>query len=137
VPIQKTLKAPAAIILLSDGRNTIGPLPLDVVDQAVNSGIRIYTVGVGTPAGAFLPIEGRSIFLRFDEETLKGIAERTEAEYYKAENAEELLAIYDKLSTELVLVTEKTELTAIFTGLAVILLLIGGAFSMYWFNRLP
>jgi len=73
----------------------------------------------------------------FDEETLKSIAKKTEAEYFKADNETDLVTIYDKLSTELVLTTEQTELTAAFTGFAVILALIGGAFSMMWFNRLP
>jgi len=136
-PVQQYTDVPAVIILLSDGRNTTGPGPLEVIDQAINHGVHIYTVGVGSPEGAIMSFGGRSMFMRFDEETLKSIAERTEAEYYKADNEADLLDIYDKLSTELVLLTKKTELTAIFTGVAVILILIGGAFSMLWFNRLP
>ena len=136
-PVQQYTDVPAVIILLSDGRNTTGPSPLEVIDQAINHGVHIYTVGVGSPEGAVMSFGGRSMFMRFDEETLKNIAERTEAEYYKADNEADLLAVYDKLSTELVFLTKQTEVTAIFTGVAVILILIAGALSMLWFNRLP
>jgi len=49
------------IILLSDGQNNVSPAPLDIVDQAVNRGIRIYTVGLGTTSGTVLGFQGRSI----------------------------------------------------------------------------
>jgi hypothetical protein len=33
--------------------------------------------------------------------------------------------------------TQQTEVTAIFTGLGMLTLLLGGALSMLWFGRLP
>ncbi len=48
-PVPHGTYAPAVIILLSDGQNNVAPAPLDVVGQAVDRGVRIYTVGVGSP----------------------------------------------------------------------------------------
>jgi Ca-activated chloride channel homolog len=129
--------APAVVVLLSDGRNTTGPDPLDVMKQASDRGVRIYTVGVGTPEGAVLRFDGRLIRVQLDEETLKRIAEETDGEYFKADSETDLREIYESLSTNLVFETEETELTAGFTGAAALLMVMAGALSLLWFSRLP
>jgi Ca-activated chloride channel family protein len=40
--------APAIIVLLTDGASNTGPDPLDAAQQAVDRGIRVYTIGFGT-----------------------------------------------------------------------------------------
>lgn len=129
--------APAVIVLLSDGESNVGPNPLDVVEEAVNRGVRIYTVGLGSPEGTVLRVQGRSVRVRLDEDTLKRIAQSTEGRYYKADNETDLRDIFQNLGTRLVFKAEKTELTAAFTGAATVFLLLAGAFSLVWFNRLP
>ncbi|MBI4289153.1 MAG: VWA domain-containing protein [Chloroflexi bacterium] len=136
-PLPRGVYAPAIIVLLSDGQSNVGPPPLEVVDLAVNRGVRVYTVGVGQPEGTVLRVEGRAVRVRLDEETLKRIADRTDGTYFKAESETDLSNIYQNLSTRLVFQAEKTELTAGFTGVAAVLLLVAGALSLLWFNRLP
>jgi Ca-activated chloride channel homolog len=127
----------AIAILLSDGESNVGPRPLDVVSQAADRGVRVFTVGVGDPAGTVLSVGGRSVRVRLDEETLRQIAEKTSGKYFKADTETDLKTLYENLSTRLILKSEKTELTAAFTGAATILLLIAGTLSLLWFNRLP
>ena len=43
--------------------------------MAADRGVRVFTVGFGTAEGASVGFDGWSIFMRFDEETLKAIAE--------------------------------------------------------------
>lgn len=136
-PRLKGQYAPASIILLTDGQNNQFPLPLAIVDEATNRGVRVYTVGLGTIEGTILRIQGRAIRTRLDEATLKKIAELTEAQYFNAANETELQKVYENLTTELVIRTEKTEITALFTALAALLSLLGGALSLVWFSRLP
>jgi Ca-activated chloride channel family protein len=136
-PVPHGTYAPAVIILLSDGQNNVAPAPLDVVAQAVGRGVRIYTVGVGSPQGAVLHVEGFSMRVRLDEDTLKHIAEKTDGSYFKADSESDLRDIYGKLGTQLVFKPEQTELTAFFTGFAAVLLLVAGMLSLLWFNRLP
>ena len=137
VPPGGTLNAPATIILLSDGQNNQFPAPLQIIGEAIGRGIRVYTVGVGSPEGTILRLQGRQIRTRLDEATLKQIAELTEAEYYNASNSADLREVYEKLSTQLVLREQKTEVTAYLTALAAVLSILAGAFSLLWFNRLP
>ncbi len=127
----------AVIILLSDGESNTGPPPLEVAELAADHGVRVYTVGLGSPEGTILGIEGWSRRVRLDEVTLKSIAEKTDARYFKADSETDLHDIYENLSTQLVMETEETELTAGFTALAAVLLLIAGFLSLLWFNRLP
>jgi len=130
-------KASASIILLTDGQNNQFPPPLAIIDQAISRGIRVYTVGVGTPAGAVLSLEGRSIRTALDETTLKQIAEDTDAQYFLATSDADLRKVYENLSTELVLRTQKTEVTALFTLVAAVFSIVASALSLLWFNRLP
>jgi Ca-activated chloride channel family protein len=130
-------KASASIILLTDGQNNQFPPPLAIIDQAISRGIRVYTVGVGTPAGAVLSLEGRSIRTSLDETTLKEIAADTDAQYFLATSDADLKKVYENLTTELVLRTQKTEVTALFTLVAAVFSIVASGLSLLWFNRLP
>jgi len=136
-PVPRGTYTNAVVVLLSDGQSNVGPRPLEVIDQAANRGVRVYTVGVGSPAGTILRFEGRSVRVLLDEQTLKHIAEATDAQYFKADDQANLREIYENLSMRLVFKPEQTELTAGFTGLAAALLLVAGTLSLLWFNRLP
>jgi Ca-activated chloride channel family protein len=127
----------ASIVLMSDGQNNQFPPPLDVVDQAVSRGVRVYTIGLGSAGGAVVRLQGRAVRTALDEATLKKIAEVTEAEYFNANTEADLRAVYENLTTQLVIRNEKTELTAYATLAAAILAVFAGAFSLLWFNRLP
>ncbi len=136
-PMPKGTYAPAAIVLLTDGENTAPPAPFDSAQLAADRGVRIYPVGIGSAAGVNLKVEGFTVHTQLDEATLQQIAQITDGSYSNAQNEEELRAIYQKLSPELVVKEEKTEITALFAGASMLLLLIGGVFSMIWFGRVP
>ncbi len=127
----------AFVVLLTDGQNTTGPDPLDVINEATDRGLRVYTVGLGSAEGTILRIRNRSVRVFLDEPTLRQIAGATGARYFKADSETDLREIYKDLSTRLVFKREETEITAGFTGLAVISMVLAGALSMLWFNRLP
>ncbi len=128
---------PASIVLLSDGQSNTGPQPLRVADEAVAAGVRVYTVGIGTPQGTVLMIQGRAVFTRLDEETLRGIAERTNGLYFAASDEGELKQIYDDLARARLTEDKETELTVAAAGAALVLSVIAGALGLIWFNRLP
>jgi Ca-activated chloride channel family protein len=125
----------AAIILLTDGRRTTGPDPLEAARMAAERGVRVYTVGFGTKEGAAASVEGYSIYMQYDEETLRGIADITRAEYFHAATAEELLKIYDALNTRLVLERRQTEISALVVAAGAALAILAGLLSLLWFRR--
>ncbi|HEY5897628.1 MAG TPA: VWA domain-containing protein [Burkholderiales bacterium] len=126
----------AAIILLTDGRRTMGPDPLQAARMAAERGVRVYTVGFGNPQGGPVSFEGYSIYMMFDEETLKAIAELTNAEYFHAKSDTELKKIYDSLTAKFVLQREETEVTAFFAAAAALMVIAAAGLSLAWFNRI-
>ena len=126
----------AAIILLTDGQATTGPDPLEAARMAAERGVRVFTVGVGTPNGEILVGEGWSMRVRLDEETLKTIANVTQAEYFYAGTAVDLKKIYEALNARFVMEKKETEITALFAATAALTLLIAGLLSLLWFNRI-
>jgi len=84
-----------------------------------------------------LKIEGLSIRSRLNEELLQQIAQLTKGEYFNAENEQNLQAIYHNLNPQLVIKPQKTEITSLFAGAGILILLIGGIVSLLWFSRLP
>jgi Ca-activated chloride channel homolog len=134
-PVPPGSNASAAIVLLTDGRRTTGPDPLEAARMAADRGIRVFTVGFGSPAGGQAMMDGYSIYMAFDEATLKAIAQLTEAEYFHAASAEELSKVYQALSAKFVLAKEEREVTALAAALAALLALAAAALSLAWFNR--
>jgi len=127
----------ASIVLLTDGENTAPPAPFESAQIAADHGVRIYTIGMGSAAGANIEIEGLTYHTQLDEETLKAIAELTAGGYYNAQNEDELRDIYQNLDPELVVKPAQTEITSLFAGGAMLFLLAGGLLSMLWFSRIP
>lgn len=90
------------IILLTDGQSNAGELsPETAAEIAVQKGVKIYTIGVGTRGKApFLikdPLFGeRYVYqqVNIDEDTLKTIAKATGGLYFRAENLKGLQEIY-------------------------------------------
>jgi Ca-activated chloride channel family protein len=135
-PVPPGSYASAVIILLTDGQRTTGPDSILAAKMAAERGVRVYTVGVGTPEGKIIGFEGWSMRVRLDEETLKQIASITHGEYFYAGNAVDLKKVYQALNAKLVLERKKTEVTALFAGLAALFAVISAALSLAWFHRI-
>ena len=89
------------IILLTDGANNSGTLsPENAASAAEAVEIKIYTIGAGGARTGFFA-RGQEV----DEDTLKKIAETTNAQFYRARDLETLEAVYEEIDQ-----LEKTEI---------------------------
>ena len=91
-PVQA--RADQIVVLLTDGEDTVGK-PLELIERAASLGIRVYTVGIGSPSGEPVmrydengePVgyatdsEGKPQMTRLDAETLRALAKGTKGEY--------------------------------------------------------
>ena len=136
VPVTPGSYTSAAIIMLTDGQRTTGVDPLDAAKMAADRGVRVYTVGVGTVDGETIGFEGWSMRVRLDEDTLKAIANKTQAEYFYAGTAEDLKKVYETLSSRLTVEKKETEISALFALGAAALMLLSAGLSLLWFNRI-
>ena len=130
------IKPDAVIILLSDGQSNTGLPPAYVTGEINDLGIPIYTVGIGTSGSRDHHSWTYRYMETLDELTLVDIADRTNGQYFRAENATALHNIYDKLGRKTFFKSEATELTAEFTALAAVFMIIAGALSLMWFHNI-
>ena len=143
--------APHIIVLLTDGSSNAGPMPLTAAQQAVERGVRVYTIGFGTTnntspmicgdqlegidqfGGGFgLPFSSGGFFRReIDEDTLKQIADLTGGSYYYAESASQLEDAFQNLPTYITVTRETIEISAFFTAFAALLAVMAMLLSFF------
>ena len=101
------------LVIMTDGENNSG----DAIEQAklaAEKGVRIYTIGLGSSAGAPIPIyngsgqqvdfkrdrSGNVVLTKLDELSLQELASIGKGKYYRATNSQdELDAIYKDINT--------------------------------------
>ena len=134
-------RLPAAIVLLSDGANTVGQDPITVAGRARKLKIPVYTVALGTQTGYLEHTKKDGTVTREpvppDTETLQEIARVTHGRFYEASDAQRLTDIYRSLGTRFSTKKEKQEITSTFAGGGFVLLLAGMVAAMARGGRLP
>lgn len=127
----------AAIILVSDGIGTMGVPPVTAAKMAADHGVRVFTVGVGTPYGGIGYVKGRApVFAEFSEEILREIADITRGEYFYASTTDKMKKIYLKLGKDAIFERKESEITALLTAIGAISLLASAMLSLVWFYPL-
>ena len=129
-------RPPAALVLLSDGSATDGAAAYVAAAEARRLRVPIYTVALGTPDGT-ITLRGQTLNVPPDTEALERIASESGGEAFRAEDSDQLDAVYEKLGSQIGTEPETEEITALFAGGA--LLLLGGALvsSLRLGGRLP
>ncbi len=148
------------IVLLTDGANTRGVLPLDAAKVAADRRIRVYPIGFGTANPTSLVCSSQQLggdafgesgpgsrndpgiggggpqvprnFLVVDEPTLKAVAATTGGTYHAASDADQLSDVLRGVPRDVVLQRENLELTAWFAALAALLVVAGLVLSVRW-----
>jgi Ca-activated chloride channel homolog len=136
-PVAPGSHTSAVIVLLTDGENTQPPDPGAAAQAAADQGVRIYTVGIGSAAGTTLDVDGFKVHTQLDAATLQHISDVTGGTYYAAADEQDLHKVYDELDTRLVVKPQMIEVTSLFAGASVLLLVVGGVLSLVWLGRLP
>jgi Ca-activated chloride channel family protein len=127
----------AVIVLLTDGENNMNPDPLLAAEFAAERGVRIHTIAIGSTEGIELEVDGFTVFTQVDEAALRQIAEITDGMYFNAQNEEDLREVYESIEPRLQVEREESEVTFVFAGVSILLLLLGGMLSLLWFSRVP
>ncbi len=86
------------LVLLTDGENTAGTIdPIRAAELAAETGIRIYTIGMGADrmeVPSFFGSRTINPSRELDEESLQTIADLTAGRFYRARDTSELSQIY-------------------------------------------
>jgi Ca-activated chloride channel family protein len=123
--------APGAIVLLTDGKNTVGRAPRQAAGEARAAKVPIYTIAYGTENG-YVELEGKREPVPVDHEAMKEIAQLTEGRYFAAATAEELKTVYENIGSSVGYEKADREVTSRFAGygLALAVLAALGAISL-------
>jgi Ca-activated chloride channel family protein len=128
-------KAPAAIVLLSDGKSVRGQDVLAVARQAKAAKIPVYTVSLGTAGGTIATKSGPSR-VPPDTATMKQVASLTGGKAYSISDAKELSQVYEQLGSKLTKKDKKQDVTSEFAGGALLVLLLGSLAGVRMTGRL-
>jgi Ca-activated chloride channel family protein len=128
-------RAPAMVVLLTDGATNRGSDPMVAAAQAKAAGVQIVTVGVGSKNAA-VTVHGRDVG-GVDEQALAAIASATGGKYYFAEAAGQLSQIYSSLGSEFGWRFLRLDLTIPMIVVGAMTVLAGAALSLWWFRVLP
>ncbi|HVF77084.1 MAG TPA: VWA domain-containing protein [Solirubrobacteraceae bacterium] len=133
-------RPPSAIILLSDGTSVRGRPPQEIAQRAKDLKIPIYTVTLGTPTGTIqVPRANGTVATRPvppDPVESREVAAISGGRAYTADTAQNLSDVYKTLGSRIGYRDEKREITAAFSGGALVLLAGGALLSLLWFRRL-
>lgn len=125
----------STIVLFSDGEDESKTGPAPMARLASVAGVRIHTVGVGTPAGTTVQVGGFNIATALNSQTLESIAKVTNGSYHQATNAAGLSTISRAIDLHFAVTRKYTEITGVFAAGAALLLVVSALASLAWWGR--
>ncbi|HEX6786054.1 MAG TPA: VWA domain-containing protein [Acidimicrobiales bacterium] len=128
---------PAAIVLLSDGENTVGRSNDEAATAASAAGRPVYTVAVGTDGGTVQLPDGTSQPVPVNRAALADLASKTGARSFTAYSSDELRSVYKDLGRTLTKEPVQKDVSGWFVGGAMAFLALAALGSLIWFARLP
>jgi Ca-activated chloride channel homolog len=127
----------AAVVLLSDGENTVGRSNDEAATAANAEGRPVYTVAVGTDGGTVQLPDGTSQSVPVNRAALADLASTTGARSFTAYSSDELRSVYKDLGRTLTKEPVQKDVSGWFVGGAMGFLALAALGSLIWFARLP
>lgn len=129
---------PAAVVLLSDGKTTLGRDPVEVAREAGKRRIPIYTAALGTEEGVVtVGPYGQRLQVPPDPQTMRRIARVSGGRAFAVDQAEELSTVYERLGRRIGTAPKKREITPWFAAGGMFLLVGAAGAGLRRFGRLP
>lgn len=127
---------PARIVLMTDGKQTVGRSALDAAKEAGSAEIPISTISFGTEHGE-IEIEGRSQPVEVDDDAMREIAKLSGGDFYKAASADELQKVYDTLGEQIGFETKRTDASRPWVVLGTLAAMVAVGTGLLIGQRLP
>jgi Ca-activated chloride channel family protein len=127
--------APARIVLLSDGYNTVGRKVSEAADAAKKASTPVSTIAFGTDSGT-VEVQGTVQAVPSDKVTLRGLAQATGGSFHTAASVEELKSVYKDIGSQIGYTTAQRDISWRFMLAGLLLAIAAGASSLLWSGRL-
>jgi Ca-activated chloride channel family protein len=129
---------PARIVLMSDGKTTVGRANDLGVAAARKAKVPVSTIAFGTDHGEItVPQEPFPVPVPVDRGALQDVATSTGGSFFSATSAAELQKVYADIGSSIGFDVQQREISTWFVGAALLALMATAGMSLTWFNRLP
>lgn len=131
-------EVPARIVLMSDGKTTVGRPDSVGAQAAREAGVPVDTIAFGTEHGVIvIPEEPAPVPVDVDHEALEAVADATDGRTYRAATEGELREVYRNIGSSIGYELVFNEVGRWFVGAGMVLLFLSSFLSLLWFSRLP
>jgi Ca-activated chloride channel family protein len=129
-------RTPAGIVLLSDGKSTVGAPAKVAITAARDARVPISTIALGTPHGTVTLADGKQA-VPVDDSELARLAHTTSGQSFTTATQAGLRSIYHKIGATLTHPVTLAGLRIWFILAGLVLIGAAGAGSLLWFSQLP
>jgi Ca-activated chloride channel family protein len=127
--------APARVVLLSDGSNTVGRSVDEAIATARSAGVQVSTIAFGTPNGTVVS-DGQTVAVPADDQTLDQIAQSTGGTFHTAHSEQELRSVYQDIGSQIGHRTVHRDASWRYLLIGLLCLFASGGAAMLWSGRL-
>jgi Ca-activated chloride channel family protein len=127
--------APARIVLLSDGYNTVGRKVSEAAAAAKKANTPVSTIAFGTDTGT-VTVEGQTQLVQVDRPTLRGLAQATGGSFHTATSSDELKTVYNDIGSQIGYTTMQRDISWRFMLAGLLCAIAAGSVSLLWAGRL-
>jgi Ca-activated chloride channel family protein len=128
--------AAGSIVLLSDGKTTVGRSESTAARAAAAAGVPISTIAFGTARGV-VTVDGQRVQVPVDKGALKSVARTSGGRFFEAASADQLRGVFEDIGKRVGTIREEREVTDLVVGAALVAAVGAAAASLAWFSRLP
>jgi Ca-activated chloride channel family protein len=127
---------PAQIVLMSDGKQTVGRDEFAVAAEAAKRHIPISTISFGTRYGQ-IDVDGQQLGVPVDDASLAEVAQISGGSFFPAQSNSQLHQVYDTLRQQLGYQTTKADVSKPWLALGTLLCLVASGVAVGRRQRLP
>lgn len=106
---------PGAIVLLTDGQNTVGRPAEQGAQEAAAAKVKVYTIGYGTENG-YVDLDGERNPVPVNHDQLERVAKATGGEHFRAASTDQLKKVYSDIGRSVGFEKAERETTAAWAG---------------------
>ncbi|MTD13800.1 VWA domain-containing protein [Nakamurella sp. YIM 132087] len=127
---------PARIVLMTDGKRTVGRTEEEAAQMAAAAKIPVSVIAFGTNHGT-ITTEGQEIPVPLDTTAMKQIAQISGGDFHTAASEEELKSVYAELGEQIGYETKDEDVSRPWMIAGTILVLLGAAAGLVFGARIP
>lgn len=127
---------PARIVLMTDGKRTVGRTEQDAAERAKDAGIPISVIAFGT-SNAAIELDGSRIPVPLDTDAMRQIAQISGGDFHTAHTADELKKVYAELGEQIGYEIVHRDNSRPYLIAGTIIVLLGAAVAVATSGRIP